>query len=47
MPTFKFLRGGAEVGSMAGADENALREKIEGLAGKPDKWASAGNGRTL
>ena len=47
MPTFKMLKGGKEVGSMSGADDNALRDKVEGLAGKPDRWASAGSGRTL
>mmetsp|Transcript_4533 Transcript_4533/g.11264 ORF Transcript_4533/g.11264 Transcript_4533/m.11264 type:complete len:248 (-) Transcript_4533:265-1008(-) len=47
MPTFKMLRGGKEVGSMQGADDTALREKIEGLAGKPDRWASAGSGLKL
>lgn len=47
MPTFKMLKGGKEVGTMSGADENALREKVEGLAGKPDRWAAAGSGRTL
>jgi len=47
MPTFKFIRGGKEVDTMQGADENALREKVESLAGKPDRWASAGGGRTL
>jgi thioredoxin len=47
MPTFKMIKGGKEVGDMKGADENALREKIESLAGKPDRWASVGSGRTL
>ncbi len=47
MPTFKMLRGGQEVGEMKGADEGALREKVEGLAGRPDRWASAGAGKTL
>ena len=47
MPTFKMLKGGKEVGSMQGADEGALREKIEALAGKPDRWAAAGSGRQL
>lgn len=47
MPTFKMFRGGKEVGSMQGADEGALREKIVSLAGKPDRWASAGSGRML
>ena len=47
MPTFKMLRGGKEVGEMKGADEGALREKVEGLAGKPDRWAAAGSGRQL
>ena len=47
MPTFKMLRAGKEVGSMNGADDGALREKVEGLAGKPDRWASAGAGRKL
>ena len=37
----------AQVGNMQGADENALREKVEALAGKPDRWASAGGGRAL
>jgi hypothetical protein len=32
---------------MQGADENALRQKVEALAGKPDRWASAGGGRAL
>eukprot|EP00967_Tisochrysis_lutea_P151384 scaffold294379_cov26-Tisochrysis_lutea.AAC.1 len=47
MPTFKMFRGGSEVASMQGADESALREKIISLAGKPDRWASAGSGRKL
>mmetsp|Transcript_23929 Transcript_23929/g.70564 ORF Transcript_23929/g.70564 Transcript_23929/m.70564 type:complete len:258 (-) Transcript_23929:968-1741(-) len=47
MPTFKMFRAGAEVGSMQGADEGALRDKVESLAGKPDRWASAGAGRKL
>jgi len=47
MPTFKMLRGGKEVGTMQGADDGALREKVEGLAGKPDRWASAGVGRKI
>lgn len=47
MPTFKFMRGGKEVDEMKGADENALKEKIESLAGKADRWASVGSGRTL
>ena len=37
----------AQVDSMQGADENALRQKVEALAGKPDRWASAGGGRAL
>ena len=47
MPTFKMIRNGKEVDDMKGADENALREKIEALAGKADRWASVGAGRTL
>ena len=47
MPTFKLIRGGKEVDEMKGADENALKEKIEALAGKADRWASVGSGRTL
>ena len=47
MPTFKMLRAGAEVDSMNGADEGALREKVVALAGKADVWASAGGGRKL
>jgi thioredoxin len=47
MPTFKMFRGGVEVATMQGADEGALRAKIESLAGKPDRWASAGGGRKL
>lgn len=47
MPTFKFLKGGKEVDSMQGADEAGLREKVEGLAGKPTAWAGAGSGRKL
>jgi FkbM family methyltransferase len=47
MPTFKLLRGGKEVGEMKGADEGALREKVEGLAGPADRWSSAGSGKTL
>lgn len=47
MPTFKMFRGGVEVASMQGADESALREKIVSLAGKPDRWATAGAGRKL
>lgn len=47
MPTFKMIRAGKVVDEMKGADENALREKIEALAGKADRWASAGQGRTL
>lgn len=47
MPTFKFLRGGTEVASMNGADEAGLREKVQGLAGKPTPWAGAGVGRKL
>ena len=35
----------AQVDSMQGADENALRQKSR-LSGKPDRWASAG-GRAL
>ena len=46
-PLFLFIKGGKEVGSMQGADEGALREKIEALAGKPDRWAAAGSGRQL
>lgn len=37
MPTFKLLRGGKEVDSLQGADEAALREKVERLAGKPSR----------
>ena len=47
MPTFKFLKGGRELDEMKGADEGALREKVEGLAGRPDRWASAGGGKKL
>jgi len=47
MPTFKMLRNGKEVDSMQGADDAALRAKVEALAGKPDRWASAGAGRSL
>jgi len=47
MPTFKMLKQGKEVGSLSGADEGALREKVESLAGKPDRWASAGASRAL
>ena len=47
MPTFKFIKGGKEVDEMKGADEGALREKINELAGSPDRWASAGSGRSL
>ncbi len=47
MPTFKFIKGGKEVDEMKGADEGALREKIFELAGSPDRWASAGSGRSL
>jgi len=47
MPTFKFFRAGAEVGSMQGADENALREKVVALAGKADRWSTAGASRKL
>ena len=47
MPTFKFIKGGKEVDEMKGASEDALKEKIEGLAGKPDRWASVGAGRQL
>lgn len=47
MPTFKMLRAGKEVDEMKGADDAALREKVEALAGKPDRWASAGSGRQL
>jgi thioredoxin len=32
MPTFKFLKGGKEVESMSGADENGLREKVQAKA---------------
>ena len=42
MPTFKMIRGGKVVDEMNGADENALKEKIQGLAGKADRWASGG-----
>jgi len=47
MPTFKMIRGGAEVDSMQGADDGTLREKVIALAGKPDKWAGAGRSRQL
>ena len=47
MPTFKFIRGGKEVDEMKGADDNALKEKVESLAGPADRWASVGAGRTL
>lgn len=47
MPTFKFIKGGKEVDEMKGAGEDALKEKIEALAGKPDRWASVGAGRQL
>ena len=47
MPTFKFIKAGKELDEMKGADEGALREKIEGFAGAPDRWASAGSGRQL
>jgi len=47
MPTFKMLKGGKEVDEMKGADEGALREKIESLAGQADRWASAGSGKTI
>lgn len=47
MPTFKMIRGGKEVDEMKGADEAALREKVESLAGAADRWASVGAGRTL
>mmetsp|Transcript_33196 Transcript_33196/g.87243 ORF Transcript_33196/g.87243 Transcript_33196/m.87243 type:complete len:250 (+) Transcript_33196:1-750(+) len=47
MPTFKFLKAGKEVDEMKGADEGALREKIESMAGAADRWASAGSGRQL
>ena len=47
MPTFIMFRGGKKVDEMKGADENALKEKIESLAGKADRWASVGAGRTL
>ena len=47
MPTFKFIKGGKEVDEMKGAGEDALKEKIEALAGKPDRGASVGAGRQL
>ena len=47
MPTFKMFRGGEVVDTMQGADENALKEKVESLAGKADRWSSVGAGRTL
>ena len=47
MPTFKMFRGGEVVDEMKGADENALKEKVESLAGKADRWASVGQGRQL
>ena len=47
MPTFKMIRGGKVVDEMNGADENALKEKIQGLAGKADRWASAGSARQI
>jgi len=47
MPTFKLLKGGKEVDELKGADENTLREKVQSHAGKPDRWASVGEGRTL
>lgn len=47
MPTFKLLKGGKEVDELKGADESTLREKVQSHAGKPDRWASVGQGRTL
>jgi thioredoxin len=47
MPTFKLFRGGQVVDEMKGADENALKEKIEALAGKADRWAAVGAGKKL
>ena len=47
MPTFKMLKNSKVVDSMQGADDAALRQKIEGLAGKPDRWGSAGSARAL
>jgi len=45
MPTFKLIRGGKVVDEMKGADDGALKEKVEALAGKADRWAAAGGGR--
>jgi len=47
MPTFKFIRNGAVLDTMAGADDGALREKVVSFAGKADRWSSAGKGRSL
>ena len=47
MPTFKMLKAGKEIDEMKGADEGALREKVEGLAGRADRWSGAGSGRQL
>ena len=47
MPTFKLIKGGKEVGTMAGADEGQLREKVAAHAGKKDRWASAGPAKKL
>ena len=47
MPTFKLFKAGKEVDSLSGADDGALREMVTKLAGKPDKYVSAGSGRTL
>ena len=46
MPTFKMLKGGKEVDSMQGADDGALKSKVESLAGRHDRWGSGG-GRSL
>lgn len=47
MPTFKLLRARKVIDEMKGADEGTLREKVAALAGKADRWASVGSGRTL
>ena len=41
IPTFKMLKNSKVVDSMEGMDAAALGQKIEGLAGKPDRWGSA------
>jgi len=47
MPTFKLLRKARVVDDLTGADAEALRAKVEALAGKASRLAYAGAGRQL